>query len=290
MSANNAKAHVVMAYDDQFWAPGYATARSVFLTAERPQNVIIHILHTGLQDAHIGLVKSLEEHGGEVRFYDVDEMAADFFSDGLLPRVSTARLSPIVYARIFMFDILPPDMQRVVYLDADVFVRSPIEWLLGIDLEGHAIGAVTQPDRIRQISGRDLREKSLMKMGQPYFNAGVLLIDAARYSSVDIKERISTRVPANERHHIYYDQDVINIAFRGEIKKIDTLWNIQNPERAHEAFDPHILHYSGSEKPWKLRPNVAFAATYRHLMTNEIFYRYWRERFTKRILSAVGLK
>lgn len=287
MTDKNQTSHVVLAYDKNFWAPGYATARSVFLTAERPESVTVHILHSGLADDHIALVKTLEaEHGGTVRFYDVSERVKTFLSDGILPDIGKAPFTPIIYARIFMFEFLPSDIRRAVYLDTDTFVRSPIEWLLATDLGDSALGAVTQPDRIRQLSGRDLREKSLLRMGQPYFNSGVLLIDAERYRATDIKAEIDRRVPADKRHQIYYDQDVINIAFLGRIKKLDTLWNLQNPERAHEALDPHILHYSASEKPWKLRPRVAFAATYRHLMTNEIFYRYWRERATKRLLSV----
>lgn len=286
MTDKDTKSHVVLAYDRNFWAPGYATARSVFLTAERPGDVTVHVLHTGLERDHIDLVRTLEiEHGGTVRFYDVTERVQSFLADGILPRIGGTPFTPIIYARVFMFEFLPGDIGRVVYLDTDTFVRSPIEWLLQTDLEGHALGAVTQPDRIRQLSGKDLREKSLLRMGQPYFNSGVLLIDAERYRSTDIKAEIERRVPASKRHQIYYDQDVINIAFLGRIKRLDTLWNLQNPLPAHEAFDPHILHYSASQKPWKLNPKVAFAATYRHLMTNEIFYRYWRERAVFRLKS-----
>jgi lipopolysaccharide biosynthesis glycosyltransferase len=166
----------------------------------------------------------------------------------------------------------------VLYLDSDVFVRSPIESLFTLDMEGKAIAAALQPDRMHCIAGKDLRARHAFSMAEPYFNSGVMLIDMAQYRGVDFAGVLQAGLPASEIDMFYYDQDIINFVFKGRFLELDSRWNLQNPEPAHEILNPHILHYSADPKPWFVWSRVAFKRTYRHLMTNDYFYLYRRER------------
>src|SRR5690606_26886731 len=80
---------------------------------------------------------------------------------------------------------------------------------------------------------------------------------------------------------LYYDQDILNLLFRGNWHRLPWRWNVINAHYAHEAIDPAILHYT-SFKPWAVLGGIlhttAFAQQYRHIMTNELFYRFARHR------------
>lgn len=287
----NSTIHIALTFDTSFWAPAYATMRSVCITSERKSDLVFHLLHLPLEDWQRDDLNSIKsEFGATLIYHDIDrtDMLGDRIKD--LPEVTARRLHNIVYARLFVQDLLPSDAQRAIYLDCDLMVRSPIEHLYSIDMQGKTLAAVQQPDRIRALSGRDLREKKPLSPSQPYYNAGMLLIDLKRFRNVDIVAELKNKLTAQEISKLYFDQDIINVVFGGDILELSYLWNLQNPETAHEAFNPHILHYSGSKKPWALRPDVAFAATYRNMMTNELFYRYWRFRVARQIRGFFGLR
>ena len=66
-------------------------------------------------------------------------------------------------------------------------------------------------------------------------------------------------------------------------------WNVGNAGPEHEALEPFVLHYSGDFKPWTPFSGVAFAQLYRHVMTNDVFYRYLRYRLARRLKLMVGI-
>src|SRR5690554_1742031 len=122
--------------------------------------------------------------------------------------------------------------------------------------------------------------RNAFSMADPYFNAGVMLIDMAQYRQMDFSAELA-RLPAEELAQFYYDQDMINFCFRGRILELEPRWNLQNAEPAHEVFNPAVVHYSANPKPWFAWSRVAFKRTYRHLMTNSYYYQYRRERLVR---------
>lgn len=273
---------IAMAFDDAFWAPTYAAMRSVCLTTKHPQAIHFHLLHRTLTPEHRDAIDSIgRDYGAVLDFLPLDgsgildERIAGF------PRIRLGRLNPIVYARLFLGELLDPSITRLLYLDSDIFVRGALDPLFGMDMAGHAIAAVLQPDRMLCIAGRDLRTRSAFSMAEPYFNAGVMLIDMDQYRQMDFAGTLRAKLSPEELAMFYYDQDMINFCFSGRILELDNRWNLQNPEPAHEAFDPKIVHYSANPKPWFGWSRVAFKRTYRHVMTNEFYYRYRRERMVR---------
>ncbi|KKB76207.1 hypothetical protein VW29_20910 [Devosia limi DSM 17137] len=281
---------IALTFDDNYWAPAYATMRSVCLTTHRTRDLRFHLLHTGLSGEHRAALESIaSDYGAQLNFIDLD--GSDILGKRIeqFPRIKMRRFRPIIYARLFLGDLLNAGIERVLYLDSDTFVRSPIEMLYDIDMKGAAIAAVRQPDRLHCIAGTDLRTRNAFSMAEPYFNSGVMLIDLTQYRDMDFVAALVDNLPQSEIEMFYYDQDIINFAFRDRFLELDNRWNLQNPEPAHEAFDPHILHYSALARPWKLWTRVAFKRTYRHLMTNAYFYQYRRETWMRRAKSWLRL-
>ncbi len=77
----------------------------------------------------------------------------------------------------------------------------------------------------------------------------------------------------------------MNLIFARTWLKLDQTWNFIDPRPIHEPLNPKLLHYTGSQKPWKRGADAAFRRTYRHVMTNELYNRYARARWA-RDLSA----
>ena len=50
---------IAMAFDDAFWAPTYATMRSICLTTHHPEQLRFHLLHRSLTPAHHDAIASI---------------------------------------------------------------------------------------------------------------------------------------------------------------------------------------------------------------------------------------
>lgn len=280
---------IALTLDDNFWAPAYATMRSICLTTPQPDRIRFHLLVDGVTSDHRAALETIgRDYGAVLNIIDLG--ASDVLGARIagFPAIRMRRFRRVIYARLFLGELLPPEVARVLYLDCDTFVRSDIAELYGLDMADMAIAAALQPDRMHVIAGRDLRARKAFSMAEPYFNSGVMLIDMGQYRAMDFAAELAQGLPPGELEKFYYDQDMINFCFKGRILKLDYRWNLQNPEPAHEILDPHILHYSANPKPWFIWSRVAFKRTYRHLMTNDHFYRYRRERVAKMLRGWLG--
>lgn len=285
---SDSKIHIALTFDDNFWAPAYATMRSICLHTKRRSDLVFHLCHRPLSEKHFADLKLIEdEFGSETHFYAIND--SEKFKTVVSELPYNNRLTNIVYARLLFDHILPSNVERLIYLDCDMMVMAPIEKLWETDLEGKTIGAVDDPWGPFISTGRDFRQnKDLCDPADFYFNAGLLLIDMKRWKQADISEKIARFTASGIMNRIYYDQGFLNIVFRDDFKSLDTRWNIIGPSRSNEPYRAFNLHYTGKQKPWALYANVAFFRMYRHVMTNEIFYDFFWHRQKQRVRKALG--
>jgi len=282
--------HVALCFDDFYWAPAFGTMRSICLATRRRADLVFHLCHRSLTEAHRrDLLAITEEFGSQLRFYDIDK---DPLCASVMARAPyNKRLTNIVYARLLFDKILPEGIARLTYLDCDMMVRAPIETVAEIDLGGKAIAAVADPQALGIKGGRDIKaNRDLFDPADAYFNAGLIVIDLGAWRAAGIIERLEAMLADGTMNRIYYDQDFLNLVFAGSWLELDPRWNFQNPRKLHESLNPFLLHYTGPHKPWHLWSHVAFARTYRHTMTNPLFYHYWRLRLKRRVLGLLGRK
>ncbi len=284
--AGDTQLHVALTFDDYFWAPAYATMRSVCLSTRRRKDVVFHLLHWQLAPAHqLTLDTIAAEFGAGLVHYPLqsDPSIAEQF--GALP--GTRKFPPVVYARLLLDRQLPPEIGRLLYLDCDVYVRAPIENLLGIDLGGKALAAAPEPGRHHLTSGDDMRARSgPFDSADPYFNSGVLVIDRKAWGEADLPGFLARLQESGEIDALYHDQDILNLKFRGAWLALDPRWNLTKPHPALRSLDPYIVHYTTGMKPWNAIAYVAFGSSYRHVMTRDVLRRYaaYRRKFWLRRL------
>jgi len=285
--------HIALTFDDNFWAPAYATMRSVCLFTTRRSDLVFHLCHRTLTPAHVADLKTIEgEFGVTLVWHDLD--GSDLFRDVAARMPVNKRLSNIVYARLMIDKLIGPDVARVLYLDCDMLVRDNIEKLYDVDMEGRPVAAVRDSIGAFITGGRDLRNnRDIFDPADAYFNAGMVLIDVAKWREADIIGRLEQALKDGVMARIYYDQDFLNLVFQRNWLQLPWRWNTIDARHAHEGLDPAILHYTGEAKPWGIfsgmLQSVAFARLYRHVMTNELFYRFARHRWKRWWKKRLGL-
>jgi lipopolysaccharide biosynthesis glycosyltransferase len=159
--------------------------------------------------------------------------------------------------RLGLENLAPQDCERVLYLDSDLVIKGDVRPLWKTNLKGRSIAAATDVD----VDDRAFGNKWILKPGQGYFNAGVLLIDLAK---VREKRSFSKALDFVAKHYSdlpYSDQDALNWAFWEDWLPLEFKWNVQRlsvirarskgwKARGRLLREALIVHFTGSAKPW----------------------------------------
>ena len=168
-----------------------------------------------------------------------------------------ARLSSAAYARILIPELLPDDVEQVLYLDVDCIVAGDLSPLLEIDLGSLLLAGVPNPGG-RETEGPDMPD---------YVNTGVMLMNLTAWR----QEGVAAKVVKNKTEHLswFVDQPAINLVAAGRKMLLGSEWNLMTGEAARPdwrellpATVPKIVHFTGSSKP-SLYSDVVLGEIYR---------------------------
>lgn len=155
------------------------------------------------------------------------------------PIPKNSHFTKAAYARFFIADLFP-SVDKIIYLDVDIIVLGSLSGLMSTDMQGHIIAAC--PSYATGI-------QSLYRIGcygHSYFNSGVLLIDANTWREKRICRQLLDLALALKDKILYVDQDVFNVFFNKNYKKLTHKYNC--PPSLYLSYHPDILHFMGSDK------------------------------------------
>ena len=143
------------------------------------------------------------------------------------------------------------ELDKIIYLDADIIVNRNIKDLWNINLDDKAIAAVAEMliDISFQVNKKQkylITSKHVKE--EDYFNAGVLLINLQKLRSENILLKGYNFV-CDHPECLYFDQDILNYCFANDYVKLSPDFDVfVNTERiAHRPnkLRPAIYHYIG---------------------------------------------
>ena len=186
---------------------------------------------------------------------------------GLDGAPTTDRYPREMYYRIFAAQVLPPELDRVLYLDPDVLAINPVEKLYATPMGDALFAACSHV----HASLRKLNELRLgMKKDAPYINSGVMLLNLSRLRREQRPETVQEWL-AEHKSLFLPDQDVISTLYGDRILLLDALqYNLGEkfylscrlrprsvgegrPDLAWVRQNTVLIHYCGRNKPWKPR-------------------------------------
>jgi lipopolysaccharide biosynthesis glycosyltransferase len=162
--------------------------------------------------------------------------------------------------RLFLPELLA-DVDKVLYLDADILVQDDVAALFATDLGDAVVAGMRSQlplwrNAVRMVTRASLslppdaawalrrRLHHSHRLDAPTFNAGVLLMDLATMRA----ERLTEDYLHLVEHCAFNDQDVLNVYANGRVLYLDPAWN-HVPTQAWIA-NPRIIHWAGPVKPW----------------------------------------
>ena len=157
--------------------------------------------------------------------------------------------------RLTMASVLPPEVDKVLYIDVDTLVLRDLGTLYELELDGATLAALREPMTHLQDLGVSSRS---------YFNSGVMLLNLDRWRNQNVEERVLKVLSEHADKLAYWDQCALNITLAGQTASLPRTYNyIFDPNQALRHFElPHILHYAGASKPWPNAANSPWGAMY----------------------------
>ena len=232
-------------------------------------NFRVFLLHRGFSAEQLSsLSRQLEALDMELRAVRVDERL--FESAPVMKQYPQE-----MYYRLLAAQLLPEDMDRVLYLDPDILVINPLTPLWRLDM-GSKLFAAAAHTGMTELANNVNR----LRLGteRDYFNSGVLLIDLARCRAEVNPEEIFSYVSEHAEELLLPDQDILNALYSSRILELDdALWNYDARNfknylmRSNGAADMEwvientaVLHFCGRAKPWKPHYRHRFGMLYLH--------------------------
>lgn len=133
--------------------------------------------------------------------------------------------------RLFFDQIISNDVERLVYIDSDTIVTGSLKDILNEDLKNICAGVVLD------CLARDYKMVVGIRSEEPYFNAGVLVINVLSWKQNKISDAIIDHVQNQRSKYCNPDQDLLNIALRGKIKVLPPEYNLT---ATHTAYSEKV--------------------------------------------------
>ena len=152
------------------------------------------------------------------------------------------------YMRLFAPYAVPPELERILFLDVDTIILTDISLLWHADIGDYVVGAVQDFQKVVSCHrGGIPNYKELgLSPDTKYFNSGVLVINARAWREADITNRVFACSHENIKHIIFADQYGLNVALANQWFELDPRWNWVSLFEAVD--DPYLVHFV-STKP-----------------------------------------
>ena len=210
------------------------------------------------------LVESLKQYNVSIIFLSGVNV------EKIIGKKINAGKGPIdVVKRLFICNLIPQFVDKILYLDCDILVRHSIESLYEINLEDFYAAAV------KDCISDEVKMKIGLSKNAEYFNSGVILINLAKWREKNIEEQFLLFLKQHLDKLQYIDQDIFNGVLSDKVKVVHPKYNAMTAmfnynredlmfyhncsdyhtnEEFNEAYnDPTIVHFSSdllSIRPW----------------------------------------
>ncbi len=187
----------------------------------------------------------------------------------------THHVSVSTYFRIFIPELIP-GLDKVLYLDSDLIVEDDLLQLYNNQVDEFALAAIPEA----AINKTELQNRLMINESSKYFNGGVLLLNCNYWRKNNITNKLIKFITQNEDKIVMWDQDAMNALLSSKCLLLPPKYNLQTSSFAYpdkrlqyskreinEAkFNPVIIHFSSSSKPWQFANNHPLKKRYWHYL------------------------
>jgi len=196
--------NIIYTCDDNYcWLMGISMI-SLFENNKNADNLKVYLLGDNISaDTYNVLSGIAQKYNRNFELIDVPNL-------NIPKSISSGRWPKSAFTRMFAAELLPPTLNKVLYLDADTIVNDSIIDLFEFDSKEYAVCGV------KDCVSKFYKKKIGIKSKAAYINAGVLLLNLDLLRKIDVRDRMNKFLDRYISAVNYADQDVLNGIFAGE--------------------------------------------------------------------------
>ncbi|GAB4843506.1 Probable galacturonosyltransferase-like 4 [Ancistrocladus abbreviatus] len=256
------KIHISMTLDANYLRGTMAAVLSMLQHSTCPENFVFHFLAARFEPEIYTSINSTFPYLS----FNIYRFDSNRVRDKISKSIRQALDQPLNYARIYLADILPSDVGRVIYLDSDVIVVDDVSKLWEVDLGGKVVAApeYCHANFTNYFTGAFWSDPSMAKTFEGrkpcYFNTGVMVLDVDKWKQEGFTQKVEEWMLIQKQKRIYHLGSLppFLLVLAGNIKAVDHRWNQHglggdNFEGKCRSLHPgpiSLLHWSGKGKPW----------------------------------------
>ena len=275
---------VACAADERYVQPLAVMLHSLLANLAPSRHLVVYIVDGGIGASDKrDLTRTWATGRAEARFVSPDA--------GLLAGLPLwGRMSVATYYKLLVPQLLPPDLDKAIWLDCDLVVTGDLARVWESELDGHLLAVRdTSIPTLSSRGGVTAWRRLGLPPDAPYFNAGVMVMSLARWRRDVIAARAIQYLRQHRDTVVFWDQEALNAVLQGKWAELDPRWNsIANPRGAgSRADDPWIHHFTGGLKPWMCPSNEPSHALYYQYL-DQTAWAGWRpdRSLTRRMLGS----
>ncbi len=194
-------------------------------------------------------------HPVRIHFVNINHDIFKVFPD-------SQRYPKMIYYRILAASFLPESLDRILYLDPDIVVIKPLNYLYHMDFQDNYYIACSHTKKL-------LNQINQVRLGiereVPYINTGVMVMNLEILRKEQSLKELLVYIKKKGDYFCLPDQDIITALYGHRILLVNSMvynlsdrllmmWGMQmeNPQRPMEWVEENtvIIHYCGKNKPW----------------------------------------
>lgn len=185
---------------------------SLLENSQDAEEINIYVINIGISDRHKNdLLHLVKNYGRNLVFLDdlnVEEITQT--------KIHVGRWHISTFSRLFLLHVLPPDLDKVIYIDCDMIIRHSLQPLWNLDMEG---AWCMSADDCR---GKMYRENIGISYDSIYTNNGLMVINLEAWRRNDVEDKFVDFINKYHGDITYMDQGVLNGVFQ-PLKKVKLL-------------------------------------------------------------------
>lgn len=262
------KMNLLFAVDDKFTNQMLVTLYSLKMNANERHEYHVYVLQEKPLVEKEAVTRALTKLGMTYHEIIVD---GESFKDAPVSQ----RYPQSIYYRLLAHDYLPEELDKILYLDADILTINDVSSFYETELKNHLYAACMHADVLNLTSV--INKVRLDTSVENYFNSGVLLMNLVEMRKHVKREDIFTFIKQNKYQLLLPDQDVLNKLYGHRIKPMpDDKYNYDvRKDLTYQLRDKNwsldgllentvFLHFCGTPKPWYPDSVDKYATMYKH--------------------------
>jgi lipopolysaccharide biosynthesis glycosyltransferase len=293
--------HVAAACDESYAMPLAAMIASLAANLSVSRSACVHVLQRRLSTSlRTKIEESVCRDSVRIDWIDINDNC-------LRSLVNTLRSFDTVslesYYRLLLPDVLPQELDKVIYLDSDLVVHQDISKLWDLEIANTSLLAVPElfpaSERVSSSAGIRLYRELELPSELKFFNSGVMLINLKKWRHEHVSAQALIYLDAAAQYLRWHDQEALNAVLAGDWTELDSRWNVtmhavrssaETRRYADLIQNPYIVHFNSARKPWQPDFSLGFQDLFYHYLDSTA-WKGWRpdaaSPLTKRIVKAI---